>query len=109
MMILKYPGSEPYGEDSLAADIGHLDPWQNRRSLRAQLAVAIGPPIPNRCYGLAEGLSGSPVLDDGPEVVAPRCEQAGVKSAVSRQSRTHAVAAEWLAHRGDEANLPGAV
>src|SRR5581483_1472719 len=93
----------------LAADVGHFDLGEVGGPGGAELGIAVGAPRPDAPQQLGEILVRRARTQRRAEVVAAQREQARVQAAFGGQSSTRASAAERLRHRGDHADLAGAV
>src|SRR5438270_1848709 len=92
-----------------AADVRHLDLRQGRRLGRAQLGIAVGAARPDAAERVGERLVGGAGAKRPAQVVPAQREQTGVQAPLGRQPCARAAAAERLRHRGDDADLAGAV
>src|SRR5450755_276118 len=95
---------------SSAPDVIHFDMLHAASAqLVAQLAVAVGAPLPYGADQSAEFCIGGAPAQRRAQVRPIGGEQTGIELAVRGQPRARAVAAKRLRHGGHEPNLPGAV
>src|ERR1051325_3009437 len=93
----------------LATNVGHLDFSVLRGLFGADFGVAIGAALPHRGDFIADRVVSRPRAHERFQVVAGLSEEAGVEAAVGRKAHAIAARAERLRHRGDDADLAGAV
>src|SRR4029077_20912208 len=74
-----------------------------------ELGIAVFTAAPDAAEHVGELLVGGPQAQRGSEIVARSGEEAGLEAALGREAGPGAAAAERLRHRGDDADLPGAV
>src|SRR5579862_2418992 len=103
------PALEGTAYAASAADVRHFHLRQGGGLGGAELGIAVGAPRPDAAKAVGQLLVGRSCAERGPEVVPADGEQAGVEAPLGRQPGARAAAAERLRHRGDDADLTGAV